>query len=109
MARCSSDSMVSIRTVVAVGTGIWGCCYCDVADGGDRHGYQTGKTDAGDCHFLSLHGNGNSFRLQNTPVAECIGSVADPRDAAYGFRAGGCSLDESQPIKLTIAGYGGGR
>jgi hypothetical protein len=30
---------------------------------------------------LSLHGNWNSFRLQNTPAAECIGSAADPRDA----------------------------
>jgi hypothetical protein len=51
-----------------------------VADGGYRHNYETGETDAGNCHSLSLHGNRNSFRLQNTPAAECIGSAADPRD-----------------------------
>jgi hypothetical protein len=61
--------------------GIFGCRCRDVADGAHRHDYQTGETDAGNCHSLSLHGNWNSFRLQNTPVAECIGSAADPRDA----------------------------
>jgi hypothetical protein len=52
-----------------------------VADGGHRHYYKTGETYAGNCHSLSLHGNWNSFRLQNTPGAECIGSAADPRGA----------------------------
>jgi hypothetical protein len=52
-----------------------------MADGGHRHDYQTGETDAGNCHSLSLHGNWNSFRLQNSPAAECIGSAADPRYA----------------------------
>ena len=52
------------------------CCYCALADGGDCYDCQTGKTDASHCHFLSHHGKRNSFRVQITPVAECIGSAA---------------------------------
>jgi hypothetical protein len=61
--------------------GLCGCRCRDVADGRHGHDYQTGETDAGHYRFLSLHGNWNSFRLQNTPGAECIGSVASPCDA----------------------------
>src|SRR5260370_13234529 len=61
--------------------GVCGCRCCDVADGGYRYDCQTGETYAGNCCFLSLHGNWNSFRLQNTPAAECIGSAADLGDS----------------------------
>jgi hypothetical protein len=65
--------------------GGFGCRGCGVADGGHRHDYQTGETDAGNCHSLSLHGNWNSFRLQNS-LLPSVSEVPPIRATRYSFR-----------------------